>query len=158
MENMLICECGNKISTDITGISLCTCCMTQFKKVDNPDDTSEMWMQRYNLEERKHNSNWERANTEIAEEPEVLWGIGPTDIIKYFDVHNIRTVHEVAFKESLVPLKGQDIIFHNCDNPDDLMSVTAALTGYIVLNVSRAIYNDGTVVVHVDVKDKRDLK
>jgi len=152
MENMLICECGNKISTDLTGIALCTWCKTQFKKTFNPDDTPEMWLRRYNLEERKYTKNWEHAHQGILDK------LDSRDIIKYFDVHNIQTVLEVPFKESLVPVKGEEVVFHNCDNPKDLLSVTARLTGYMVLNVYRSIYNDGTVVVHVDVKNNMDLK
>ena len=88
-------------------------------------------------------AHWENKGTE-------------KDYIKFFDVNNIRTVLKVPFKESLVPIKGEELVLHNCDNPEDPLSLTARLDGYTVLGITRRYYNDGTTVVCVDVRSRKD--
>jgi len=77
------------------------------------------------------------------------------DIIKFFDTSNIKTIFECEYRESLLPSIGQDVCFQNCDNREDILSVTARIDSYMVTNIYRMIYNDGSVVVHVDIKNNR---
>jgi len=77
------------------------------------------------------------------------------DIIKFFDTSNIKTIFECEYSEALLPIIGQEICFKNCNNRYDMLSVTARIDSYMVTNIYRMIYNDGSVVVHVDIKNNR---
>ena len=86
------------------------------------------------------------------------------DKIKFFDVHRIGTVLETDYKDPLLPVKGEEVHFRSLPYPEEgdivgeALNITSNIDAYKVLRIYREIFEDDTVVVHVDVKNIRDIE
>jgi hypothetical protein len=65
MEDVVICECGNKEFFFIGPHVRCTKCRNEYKKTTlwppSPlHNNEETWLRRYNYEKNKYETNWEK--------------------------------------------------------------------------------------------------